>query len=255
MVIAINRTFSSFAFNRITLSWILVRNGAIRRFSGNKTFFMRNLTARHIAVLMFDLTVKQLVSSLERVEELEKRFVSKVAVTTSEETEGYNARKKFVLIENNLALSADREIKELNNIINTLATKPDWIDEQELKEILEDLRVIVGAFFCSMEALREAGSPYLDGRDALREFPRNNKVLEHCAEVKSAAGLLSVDIKRNLKYLSGLLKQVQRKWSWLGDEERKIIMLNLSNAWKEKKKLLRKERRKERGRTKLLMSI
>jgi len=213
----------------------------------NKVVLMRDLTARHIAVLIFDLTVKEFVGSLTVVEKLGDRCRDMPTIAPELETEGYSAKKKFILVERKIALQADEEIIKIDNIIRLLASRPDWLSTIELKEILEDLRPIIGTFFSSMELLRVVGAPYLDGRDALKEFSRNNKILDYSADVKSAAGLLSADIKKNLHYLSAVLKEVQRKWGWLSDEEKEATIARLRKISDEKKKIA-KERKKERKR-------
>ena len=116
----INFKRRSFALDRV-----IVRISQLRFFSDRKTVFMRNLTARHIGVLIFCTTAEKLVSVLKDMEELEKRFCKAVGVTVKEETEAYSVRKKFILIEKQVALLADKEIGELDDIIATLAGKPD----------------------------------------------------------------------------------------------------------------------------------
>ena len=176
-----------------------------------KEVFMRDMTARFIAASFLDLTVKEFILLSEKIVRIGDAHLGHSAVPSEAELTAYGAKKRLALLEKRIALSADKEMEKLNELIVFLASKPDWISQEELKDILKDLRQIVATFFSSMELLREAGALYLDGEDKLKDFPSGNVVLKYAAEAKAIVGLLSVDIKGNARYLSLILKAVQRK--------------------------------------------
>lgn len=182
---------------------------ALRFYSDRKVSFLRSLTARHIGVIFFELAAKKLLAALKDLEDLETEFKDVMKVSMETEIQAYNISKKFTLTEKEVTSMIDKEVGHLDDIIATLASKPSWITKPELKEILEDFRPIVASFLSTVELLRVAGTAYLDGKDLLWEFSRANRISAYCADAKSAVGLLSLNIKKNLRYLSTLLKEVQ----------------------------------------------
>ncbi len=102
----------------------VARCGA-RFFSECKSSFFKDLTARHIGVLTFNLTAKKLVELVVTVEGLSDKYKDIISVTLEAETEAYHAKKKFILTEREVTLMADKEINEINRIIAVLANKPD----------------------------------------------------------------------------------------------------------------------------------
>src|ERR1700761_1985321 len=80
------------------------RNFKARSFSDIKTLFNRNLTARHLAVLFFDLASRDLVQALKSVEGLGEVHGRDNEISLEVETRAYDAKKKFITIENRIVL-------------------------------------------------------------------------------------------------------------------------------------------------------
>ncbi len=158
---------------------------------------------------MLDLSSKKMIGILKEIQFLEEEFIDPNEITSAIEILAYDAKKRFVALKKKIILSADGEISKLDDLIIILAGKPEWVTNEELKDILEDLRPVVTILFSALERLRAAGEVYLKVNDEITDFPEQNRLSAHCSAVKTGIALLAIDLKKSLPYLSLLFKEVQ----------------------------------------------
>jgi hypothetical protein len=161
---------------------------------------------------MLSVLSKKMIEVLNQATYLEEEFGrSEEVVPSSIEVLGYDAIKKFTALKKEMVQFADKEISKINDLVSILAEGPDWLSNEDFKEILEDLRPVIGTLFSGLERVRSAGEAYLQVGNVVVELSFKNKLMEHCSKVKEGFGFLSLDLKKNLPYLSLLFTVVEKR--------------------------------------------